>query len=66
MDELDRLEPHELTQLAMMAFIHMYENDTIPKEQLLEDILVWFRLMTEDIIDLEIHQVMPLDDTRSH
>ena len=66
MDELDRLTGEELVQLAMMAFIHMYEHETVPKEQLLEDILTWFRIMTDEIVDLEVHQVMPLDESKRH
>lgn len=62
-NELDQLEPHELVQLAMMAFLHMYDKHTIPKDKLLEDIITWFRIMTDVISEIEVHQVMPLNDT---
>ena len=60
---LEELSPQELVHLAMLAFIHMHDKKVIPKDQLLEDIMTWFRLMTDDIDDLQIHEVMMGNDT---
>lgn len=55
-DDIDELEADELVTLAMLAFIHMHDKTPMPKEELLVDIITWFRMMTFDA-DLEVTEV---------
>jgi len=63
--DLDELDGEDLVRLAMLAFIFMYDKKTIPKEQLLDDILNWFRMMTDDVGELEVHEVI-MGNTTEH
>lgn len=65
MDNLDELDGEELVRLAMLAFIYMHDKKKVPKEQLLDDILNWFRMMTDDMGELEVHEVI-LGNTTEH
>ena len=65
MEELDELTGEELVRLSMLAFIFMHDKRTIPKEQLLDDILNWFRMMTDDIDEIEVHEVI-MGNTTEH
>jgi len=48
--ELHDLSSIELIQLAMLAFMHMDKEGELTKEELLDQILLWFSAMTFDIV----------------
>jgi hypothetical protein len=54
---IDDLTGEEVVQLTMAAFLHMSEHNFVTDKELLEDILSWFKLMTVDIVDVEVYQI---------
>ena len=56
-DTLESLDQEELVALAMLAFLKMKKDKILTDKELLEDILLWFSVLTlgheYDIIEVE-------------
>ena len=57
-DEFDGLTAEELVYLAMRAFISVHNRGELSDEKLLDDILLWFHLMTDSIEDQEDEDII--------
>ena len=48
-EELEGLTAEELVFLAMRAFISVHRRGELSDSQLLDDVITWFHLMTDDM-----------------
>jgi hypothetical protein len=58
MSDIDDLDGTELLLLAMCAFLKMKRDKVLTDQELLEDILAWFTIMTMEIPVIETHQLV--------